>query len=67
MTHFDDRLAAAVRAKCNAVRVGLDPRYPSLPDAIRQRHDGPLAGVARAFEEFCLRVLDIVGPLVPVC
>lgn len=68
MTHFADRLTAAVRAKRNAVCVGLDPRWDSLPDAIRQRHDdGTLAGVARAFEEFCLRVLDLVAPLVPVC
>jgi orotidine-5'-phosphate decarboxylase len=27
---------------------------------------GTLDGMARAFEEFCLRVLDIVAPLVPV-
>lgn len=68
MTHFADRLAAAVRAKRNAVCLGLDPRWESLPDEVRQRHDdGTLAGVARACEEFCLRVLDLVAPLVPVC
>ncbi len=68
MTHFADRLTAAVRAKRNALCVGLDPRWEALPDAIRQRHDeSSLAGAAGAFEEFCLRVLDIVAPLVPVC
>lgn len=68
MTHFADRLTAAVRAKRNAVCVGLDPRWQSLPDAIRQRHDdSTLVGVAHAFEEFCLRVLDVCAPLVPVC
>src|SRR6516162_8838337 len=67
MTHFADRLAAAVRAKGNPVCVGLDPRWESLPLALRQRHGGDtLAQVAAAFEEFCDRVLDLVAPLVPV-
>jgi len=67
MDHFADRLADAARAKRNAVCVGLDPRWDALPRELRQRHDtGTLAGVAAAFEEFCLRVLDLVGPLVPV-
>jgi orotidine-5'-phosphate decarboxylase len=67
MMHFADRLAAAIRAKGNAVCVGLDPRWESLPLEIRQRHGtATLASVAAAFEEFCGRVLDIVAPLVPV-
>jgi orotidine-5'-phosphate decarboxylase len=67
MTHFADRLAAAVRAKGNAVCVGLDPRWESLPAALRDRHGGAtLASAAAAFEEFCGRVLDIVASLVPV-
>ncbi len=67
MTHFADRLAAAIGAKGNAVCVGLDPRWESLPEELRSRHgDGTLAAVARAFEEFCARVLDVVAPLVPV-
>src|SRR3954469_20645487 len=67
MSHFADRLAAAVRAKGNAVCVGLDPRWESLPIELRQRHGtATLASVAAAFEEFCGRVLDIVAPLVPV-
>jgi orotidine-5'-phosphate decarboxylase len=67
MTHFADRLAAAIRAKGNAVCVGLDPRWELLPQEIRDRHRGEnLASVAAAFEEFCGSVLDIVAPLVPV-
>jgi orotidine-5'-phosphate decarboxylase len=62
MPHFADRLAAAVRAKGNAVCVGLDPRWESLPLEVREQH----ADHASAFEEFCDRVLDIVAPLVPV-
>src|SRR5512143_2584395 len=67
MAHFADRLSETCRTRGNAVCVGLDPRWEALPVDIRRRHaDGTLAGVARAFEEFCLRVLDLVAPLVPV-
>jgi orotidine-5'-phosphate decarboxylase len=67
MTHFADRLTTACRAKGNALCVGLDPRWDALPHDLRTRHaDGTLAGVARAFEEFSLRVVDLVAPLVPV-
>jgi orotidine-5'-phosphate decarboxylase len=67
MTHFADRLAEAVRRKGNAVCVGLDPRWDSLPRAITQRQASvTLETVASAYEEFCGRVLDIVAPLVAV-
>src|SRR5690348_16128747 len=63
MTHFADRLAAAIRAKSTPLCVGLDPRWELLPASIRQRHAG---NIAAAYEEFCFRVLDIVAPLVAV-
>src|SRR6476661_8659010 len=67
MNHFADRLWDAVRRKGNPLCVGLDPRWESLPDEIRNRHRGDsLDSVAAAFEEFCLRVLDVVAGLVPV-
>src|SRR5262249_20840606 len=67
MGHFSDRLTDAIRSKGTALCVGFDPRWESLPDEIRARHgDGTLAGVARAYDEFCFRVLDIVAPLVAV-
>lgn len=67
MDHFADRLAIACLAKGNSVCVGLDPRWLSLPDEIRNRHGAEsLGNVARAFEEFCNRVIDVVAPLVPV-
>jgi orotidine-5'-phosphate decarboxylase len=67
MMHFADRLAAAIRAKGNAMCVGLDPRWELLPEELRQRHGAAtLASVAAAFEEFCDRVLEIVASLVPV-
>src|SRR5215831_4038416 len=65
--HFADRLTAACRARGNALCVGLDPRWDALPRGLRARQaDGTLAGAARAVEDFCLRVLDLVAPLVPV-
>src|SRR5262249_12704222 len=65
--HFADRLAALTRARGNSLCVGLDPRWEALPLEVRRRHEGgTLAAMARAFEEFCLRVLDIVAPLVAV-
>ncbi len=67
MTHFTDRLTEACRSKGNALCVGLDPRWEALPRELRERHaDGTLAGVARAIEAFCLRVIDLVAGLVPV-
>jgi orotidine-5'-phosphate decarboxylase len=65
--HFADRLADAVRARGNALCVGLDPRWDLLPLELSRRHGGRgLAGMAAAFEEFCLRVLAVVAPLVAV-
>src|SRR5262245_32314617 len=67
MTHFADRLCDAVRTKGNPLCVGLDPRWELLPDEIRKNHESEsLLDVATAFGEFCLRILDIVEPLVPV-
>jgi orotidine-5'-phosphate decarboxylase len=66
MTHFADRLTAAIRAKGTSLCVGLDPRWDSLPLELRARHDdGTLEGVARAYEEFAARIIDIIAPLVP--
>ena len=67
MAHFADRVAEAVRAKGNALCVGLDPRWESLPGTIRARYGcESLDAVAAAFEEFCGRVLDLVAPIAPV-
>ena len=65
--NFADRLADAIRRVGNPLCVGLDPRWESLPTAIRGPHDGgSLDGIAAAFEQFCLRVLDLVGGRVAV-
>jgi orotidine-5'-phosphate decarboxylase len=65
--HFADRLTYACKTKKNALCVGIDPRWEQLPAEIRQRHSGgTLSDVAAAYEEFGLRVLEIVAPLVPI-
>jgi orotidine-5'-phosphate decarboxylase len=66
MTPFSDRLADAVLRKGNPLCVGIDPRWESLPLAIRRSDDDSLEGKARAFERFGLKVLDLVAPLAPV-
>jgi orotidine-5'-phosphate decarboxylase len=67
MAHFADRLAEAVRRRGNPLCVGLDPRWESLPDEVRNRHGADsLEAVAAAYEEFCGRVLDVVAPVAPV-
>lgn len=63
MPTFADRLAEAVRAK-GPLCVGLDPRWESLPKAIRDRHSQlpPLQRAARAVTDFCSSVLHLVTP-----
>lgn len=56
---FSQLLSEAVREKGNAVLVGLDPRWDSLPAPCRTDD------VADSFEHFCNAVIDIVAPLVP--
>jgi orotidine-5'-phosphate decarboxylase len=69
MPSFSEKLAAAVRAKRTPVCVGLDPRWPSLPESLRQpsrAHEGnEHVQQAAAFAEFCRRIIDVVAPLVP--
>jgi orotidine-5'-phosphate decarboxylase len=64
---FPDRLAAALRRKGTPLCVGLDPRWESLPRALRDQHAADtLDGVAAAIEAFSLRVLDLVADRVAV-
>ena len=67
MTHFADRLAAAVERRRTPVMVGLDPRADSLPRGLLayDRRRDPQA-VADAFERFSCGVIDAVRELVPV-
>lgn len=71
MTHssFSTRLHAAIRRTNTPIVVGLDPRFESLPPDVvasaRKEHDDPIALAAAAFEEFCVRLIDVVAPHVP--
>lgn len=60
--HFADRLAQAVRKKNTGLCVGLDPRYASLPNDVKADFDHSYAGVAMAYQTFCLRVLELMEP-----
>lgn len=68
-SHYTTRLHAAIKAKGTPVLVGLDPRLDQLPPDVlshaRELHDDPFAIAAAAFEEFCVRLIDVVAPLVP--
>jgi orotidine-5'-phosphate decarboxylase len=66
LEHFADRLAAAVKRTGNPVCVGLDPRAKNLPAGMLA--DGEKSGkvVASAYANFCIDVIDVVAPLVPV-
>jgi orotidine-5'-phosphate decarboxylase len=67
MEHWADRLTKALQAKGNAVCVGLDPRWESLPLEFRKKPKHvTLDGVAAAYESFCLRVLELIAPHVAV-
>lgn len=69
MTTFANRLHQAIRTKKTPALVGLDPRWESLPEALKSAATAKggkcEAILARAYEEFCLRIIDVVAPLVP--
>jgi orotidine-5'-phosphate decarboxylase len=67
MSHFADRLMAAVDRCRTPVMVGLDPRVDSLPRGLLadELKRDPSA-VADAFARFSRGVIDVVRDLVPV-
>ena len=69
MTHYIQRLHAAIRRTQTSALVGLDPRFDQLPPAVvaaaKQRATTDREIQATAFEEFCYRIIDVVAPLVP--
>lgn len=67
MSSFSQRMLSAILHKGNPVVVGLDPRWESLPAALRGSVEPTdWAGKAAAFETFCRGVIDSVAPLVPL-
>lgn len=69
VSHFASRLHAAIQAKRTPALVGLDPRLDWIPPDVmahaRELYSDPTAQAAAAFEEFCVRLIDVVAPLVP--
>ncbi|QDU37628.1 Orotidine 5'-phosphate decarboxylase [Maioricimonas rarisocia] len=69
MKTYAERLQAAVQAKGTPALVGLDPRWEQLPTEIVERARSAATTesevVARAYEEFCRRIIDIVAGRVP--
>lgn len=60
--HYADRLHAALRARRSPLCVGLDPRWESLPTALRKRVPDNSVGRSRAYAEFCWRVIELAAP-----
>ena len=69
MATYIERLNQAIRLKQTPVLVGLDPRFDQLPadvlERARQASTDRRQQMAVAYEEFCVRVIDVVAPLVP--
>src|SRR5262245_37713480 len=66
MSTFSARLVLAIRSKKTPAIVGLDPRWESLPEAIRSSApDDSRSARAEGFLQFCREIIDVVAPLVP--
>ena len=69
MSHFGERLIEAIQRAGTPALVGLDPRPDLLPEPLCAKHGLAQWAAprpwARAVEEFCSRVLDIVAERVP--
>lgn len=64
---FGDQLAVAVRQKQSAVCVGLDPRWDSLPEVLRDgTYTADPACVVRVIQNYCRLVIDAVAQIAPV-
>jgi orotidine-5'-phosphate decarboxylase len=63
MPTFSDRLAEAVRKK-GPLCVGIDPRWESLPKAIRELNPqyAPEDKISFAFDRFAEKVLELIAP-----
>lgn len=69
MTSFSERLHAAIKKKRTPALVGLDPRWESLPTDLKEKAAaaGGTTGEirARAYQEFSIRIIEVVASLVP--
>jgi orotidine-5'-phosphate decarboxylase len=69
VSHFADRLHAAIERTGSPVVVGLDPHLESLPASLlatcRQTHGDPVSAAAAALWQFNRAIIDTVYDLVP--
>jgi len=65
LKHFADDLAEAVRRRGNPVLVGLDPRWEQLPAGFTDGVADDFSARAKAYQQFCYEVIDVVAELVP--
>lgn len=70
MTHFADRLLAAVDRVGNPTVLGLDPKLDYVPASIRERaakaHADPAKASAEALFEFNRRLIDALSGIIAV-
>jgi len=64
--HFADRLLAAIEKKSSPVCVGLDPVYDRLPEDLKRKFNREFDGQIEAIKSFCLTLLELSAPYVPV-
>jgi orotidine-5'-phosphate decarboxylase len=69
MNNFADRLMDAIDAKRNPSCVGLDPRFDSIPERIkeecRREHGETFEGVGACLLEFNKAIIDAVEDIIP--
>jgi len=67
VTHFADRLAAAIERCGNPCLIGLDPHVELLPDEFALARDprAPRAQRARSIGDFCCAVIELCRARVP--
>lgn len=69
MSHYADRLEAAIQAKGAPICAGIDPRPDWVPqsfyDTAFEEFGRTQKGVRFAVREFCMEVLEIVAPHAP--
>lgn len=65
-TAFGDTLDEVIRRTGSVICVGLDPRAEQLPTSLRPADLNDWAAVAKAYEIFCLGIIDAVAAHVGV-
>lgn len=59
---FADRLTDAMRTKCSPILLGLDPRVDLIPEDCFTKGKSDLEGIAKGFENFAFRLMEVLAP-----